>query len=78
MSKSLWIARDRDGGLYLYSGCPSRGKGIDTGRFYANIGSEEIFDDVYAGYQRYFAIERNAFPEVTWENSPKELIIKEE
>ena len=59
--KSIWIARDKDGSLYLYEGKPYR-KG-------------------YVWMYRYehepYEIDNDWFPEITWENEPIELVIKE-
>ena len=57
----MWIARDRDGGLYIYANEPTRS---EYGFFYSE-GDGEFLPNVF-------------FPEVTWENSPKELVVKEE
>lgn len=56
----MWIARDEDGCLYVYTSKPKRGK-----RFFED---EDGF---------YRPIPPAEYPELTWENSPKELIIKD-
>lgn len=57
----MWIARDRDGGLYIYANEPTRS---EYGFFYSE-GDGEFLPNVF-------------YPEVTWENSPKELVVKED
>lgn len=60
----MWIARDKDGGLFMYSMFPVQ---IDDW-FYSQPG------DNFTG-----SICDELFPEITFENSPKEveIIIKE-
>lgn len=55
----MWIARDEDGSLWVYSNRPI----LERGRF------------VLSGMRGWDLIEINKeeFPEVTWENSPKEI-----
>ena len=60
---SIWIARDKEGGLWVYPDKPIR----LTNRFE----SEDVLAD-------YFPINSKLYPEVTWENSPKELVVKGE
>lgn len=60
----MWIARDKDDSLWLYKEKPRRGEDTWEGDEYFHIEDSEI--DILDG----------PFPEVTWENSPKELIIK--
>ena len=57
----LWIARDIDGGLYLYMNKPIRG----GYRFTCGY----VFDD-------YIQLDIDEFPEVTFENSPQEVELK--
>jgi hypothetical protein len=57
----LWIARDYNGELYLYTKKPKFGSDADKGFFYG--------DD-------WWEIDRNLFPEVTFENSPQEVELK--
>ena len=52
----LWIARDIDGGLYLYPNKPIKG----DYRFTCGY----VFDD-------YIQLDSDEFPEVTFENSPQ-------
>ena len=60
----MWIARDRNGELYIYTDKPT--KNDKYGYFYDE--DDGNFDHIWDGF----------FPEVTWENSPKELVVKEE
>ena len=56
----LWIARDKDGLLYLYDHTPEkRGEYFQT----------------YAGYED-MPLDERMFPEVTFENSPQEVELK--
>lgn len=60
--KVLWIARDKDNCLFLYSKPPI--KNFNSYRYNSDdeLNSTEIPENLY--------------PEVTFENSPKQLIIK--
>lgn len=64
--KTLWIARDKDGKLFLYNYLPNRNN--DSGNF-----MEEV-DDMWNG--EVMRIDPKLFPEVTWENSPKQVELK--
>lgn len=55
-----WVARDRNGGLYIYSGVPTK---EDTCFLEGKYGDS-------------MAIRNKLFPEVTFENSPQEVEIK--
>ena len=57
----IWLARDRDGRLYAYN-VPPR-KGLEE------FEPEEVGDLIGA-------VDDSLHPEVTWENSPKELVVK--
>lgn len=57
----LWIARDKDGCLSLYTGRPVR---LEIRQFFS---PEDCC---------YFDIDETMFPEVTWENSPKKVRIE--
>ena len=50
----MWVARDKDGELYLYDAYPKRGS--------------EFFGSQF-GYNS-MVLDESMFPEVTWENSP--------
>ena len=59
-----WIARDKNGELFIYASKPQR----DKDEFLLIDKNSDCFE-----------IDNNdLYPEVTWENSPKELIVKEE
>lgn len=56
----LWVARDKDGRLYLYDSKPIREKDyFDVKAFALNVELNPTY-----------------FPEVTFENSPREVEIK--
>ena len=57
----MWIARDKDGGLFLY---PTKPKNGDY-RFVCKY----VYED-------YIELNRDSFPSVTFENSPKEVELK--
>lgn len=65
----MWIARDRDGSLWLYEDKPVRGK--DT--WECNENSPIKYSEI-----EELNCDFRPFSEVTWENSPLELIIKTE
>ena len=71
MTNTIWIARDKDGDLYLYSEKP---KADDNGVFYGEADQNRIFITTSAPWVE---IDSDLYPEVTFENSPKELIIKD-
>lgn len=56
----LWIARDKDGLLYLYYNMPEKHSDF----FVSNAGYNEI------------RLNDSMFPEVTFENSPQEIELK--
>ena len=67
----LWIARDVDGELWLYTTKPVL---LDDGRRFC------CPDDVY-GMDEQYQINQYLFPEVTFDNSPQLLepkLVKEE
>lgn len=59
---SVWIARDKNGELYLYKSKPWRCKEDTNGHF----DCDEIL----------LPIDEDMYPEITWENSPKEFELK--
>ena len=61
--KSIWIAREKDGSLNLFESKPSRDV-CGIGIWFASSGTTS------ASIQNYL------YPEVTWENSPIELVPK--
>ena len=62
----LWIARDLDGELWLYTTKPVL---LDDKRRFC------CPDDVY-GIDEQYQINQYLFPEVTFENSPQEFELK--
>lgn len=50
----VWVARDKDGELYLYDANPKR--------------RSECFGSQFWGHS--MVLDESMFPEVTWENSP--------
>lgn len=66
----IWIARDKDSRLYLFDYKPIRDE--DDTQF--------IYDDTYIDSPififGYIEIDKTLFPEVTWENSPKQVEFK--
>ena len=58
---TMWIARDKDGGLYLYSNTPR--VNYNKGWFMVKCGN-------------CMSVNSNLLPELTFENSPQELEIK--
>lgn len=62
---SVWIARDKDGELCLYKSKPWRCK-EDT--IYGQFDCDCVF----------MTMDKDMYPEITWENSPKEFKLKEQ
>ena len=65
MEKGVWIARDKDGTLAIFENKPIID--YDDDAWYGEDADEE-----------FSIINRDMFPEITFENSPKQLIIKED
>lgn len=64
----LWIARDKNGSLSLYICKPIE----INGRFYVHDGYHRIdYDASYVKGWYIDGINRNLFPEITFENSPQ-------
>ena len=63
----LWIARDKDGGLFLYNYEPCKNK--ISGRFTCCIKPNGTWSEEYE-------LNRHLLPEVTFENSPQQVEIK--
>ena len=57
----LWIARDKNNGLYLYTRLPS----LD---YYGTLFN--------ADHDEYLMLDEDSFPEVTFENSPQMVEVK--
>lgn len=62
--KVLWIARDKDNSLFIYSKKPIKNY---NSYIYA---AEDDLDST--------SISEELYPEITFENSPKQLIIKQD
>lgn len=69
----LYAARDKNGSLSLYACKP-----IKIGaHFYVHDGHQRIdYDTSYVKGWYIDGIDRNLFPEVTFENSPQEVEVK--
>ena len=67
MIMKLWVARDKDGGLYLYNYEPY--KNIISGRFTCGIKPNGKWSEEYE-------LNSHLLPEVTFENSPQEIELK--
>lgn len=59
----MWLARDKEGNLYLYTLKPNVGEN----GFVCSTDSNGKWCD-------YVELDKNLYPEITWENSPKEVI----
>lgn len=57
----LYVARDKDGDLYLFSSIPQRGRDC----WWAKTGVDGT----------YLRLEKSMFPEVTWDSAPEPVII---
>lgn len=64
MKNGVWIARDKDGTLAIFKNKPI----MD---YYNSWYCEDADDD-------FSIIDKNMFPELTFENSPKQLILKQD
>ena len=64
MKNGVWIARDKDGTLAMFKNKPILG--IDNAWY-----CKDDNDD-------FSIVNQDMFPEVTFENSPKQLIIKKD
>ena len=72
----MYIARDQDGILTLFSERPLKRKNPNrhTLEWVSSSKDPEIFYDS-DGETSYISIDEKLFPEVTFENSPKKLIV---
>ena len=55
-----WIARDKNGNLFIYTECPNR----------------RANSPYFRSKSEYYNISCNLFPEVTFENSPQKVKIE--
>lgn len=62
----MYIARDRDKKLCLYREKPFKGDSIFSCQCYDNARS----------WSEYFELDESLFPEVTWDNSPQEVVLE--
>ena len=62
--KIMWLARDKEGNLYLYNLKPT----VISESFVCGTDSNGTWSS-------YIELDKNLHPEVTWENSPKEIIM---
>lgn len=58
--EKLWIARDKNGSLFLYNKKPTK--------------LTDMF--ISGGHGFHTIIDSELFPEVTWENSPQQVELK--
>lgn len=70
--ETLWIARDKNGYLYLYNNKPIRNEEFDS--FEINDDESECINIVL--YDDNIELDSELFPEVTWENSPQQVELK--
>lgn len=70
--EKLWIARDKNGYLYLYNNKPIRNKEFDS--FEINDDESECKNIIL--YDDSIELDSELFPEVTWENSPQQVELK--
>ena len=68
----FYVARDKDGGLYLYLGKPFRG----SSEFYGNPdkGSSCL---TYHNFE-YFGLNENDYKDLKWEDEPVEVFVNME
>lgn len=73
----LWLARDKNDILHLFSSKPVKDS---DGTFYVKDSYQNnmfcMEDDLTYMESESVYIEDDTFPEVTWENSPKKLILE--
>ena len=67
----FYVARDMDGGLYLYLGKPFRG----DGEFYSNKDANAF--TLTCNFRR-FGLNKNDFKDLKWEDEPVEVFINME
>jgi len=65
----MWLARSKDGILYGYLGKPQRND---------EFGEWEDLETEYDYHPFPFLFEYDTRKDITWENSPKELVVKGE
>ena len=65
----FYVAKDKDGGLYLYLGKPFRG----SSEFYGNPDKGSSFL-TYHNFE-YFGLNENDYKDLKWEDEPLEVFI---
>ena len=66
----LWIARDHDGGLYLFENKPW----LQTqDKMWLDVGFYVDWKDDFMYYKQ---LDPNLYPEITFENSPQQVELK--
>ena len=65
----FYVARDKDGGLYLYLGKPFRG----SSEFYGNPDKGSSFL-TYHNFE-YFGLNENDYENLKWEDEPLEVFV---
>jgi hypothetical protein len=70
--RTIWIARNKDGKLNAFTDKPIRTKD----NFLTVEGCTDVFDEDYSdiGVKGIVQLPKKFYPEVTWENSPVELL----
>ncbi len=59
----MWITRDKYNCVMAFADKPIRGESV----------FKSPYPDIYESEYRLMYLDDNEFPEVTWENSPKEI-----
>jgi hypothetical protein len=72
--KVIWIARDKNGELFIYTAKPVRRAEKFKYKDYYQDTFDAINEYEDPGYP-WTKLPKNFYPEVTWKNSPKKLII---
>ena len=68
----FYVAKDKDGGLYLYLGKPFRG----SSEFYGNPDKGSSFL-TYHNFE-YFGLNENDYKDLKWEDEPLEVFVNME
>jgi DNA 3'-phosphatase len=75
--KDIWLARDLDGSLFAFLEEPVRDKDVE--RFMPSKDCKDVFDfNTGESFDdnTYVELPSHFYPKVTWENSPKKLILE--
>lgn len=69
----MWVARDKNGRLNLFEGCPSKNEKTGIWEYYT------IFSDCSRpSWEHWFSskiIDRTLFPDLKWEDEPMQVLI---